>query len=96
MIAPLYKSMATGGPAKRNIDVVFTPQTGCAALTVFAVSPLWVASSAWGSQTGDPSLSPLRSALPTCSIARIYVGVPLLGGTKTLLCMPLGNSDGWC
>jgi uncharacterized protein (DUF2147 family) len=28
--------------------------------------------------------------------ARIYLGVPLFGNTKTLARMPVGNSDGWC
>jgi uncharacterized protein (DUF2147 family) len=29
-------------------------------------------------------------------IARIYIGVPLLGQTKTLIRVPHGVSDGWC
>jgi uncharacterized protein (DUF2147 family) len=36
----------------------------------------------------------LRSA--NLLIARIYVGVPFLGRTKTLTRVPQGVSDGWC
>lgn len=36
----------------------------------------------------------LRS--PDVLVARIYLGIPLLGKTKTLLRVPHGTSEGWC
>jgi uncharacterized protein (DUF2147 family) len=37
-----------------------------------------------------------KLASPDVMIARIYVGIPFLGKTKTLVRVPRGTSAGWC
>jgi len=85
---------------KNNPDPALRPRRLCGLTILWGLSP--AGPDRWGGgwfynpddgKTYRVSVE-LRSA--DLLMARIYLGIPLFGETKTLLRVPRGTSEGWC
>ena len=99
----LEKARDTAGRLARddkNPDPIFRQRPLCGLTVIQGLEPAglghWSSGSLYNPEDGQTYRvsAELRSA--DVIVARIYMGVPLFGETKTLLRVPRLRSEGWC
>ena len=99
----LEKARDTAGRLARddkNPDPIFRQRPLCGLTVIQGLEPTgldhWNSGSLYNPEDGQTYRvsAELRSA--DAFLARIYLGVPLFGETKTLLRVPRLSSEGWC
>ena len=85
---------------KRNPDPALRQRQLCGLTTLRDLRPAgpnrWADGSFYNPDDGKSYRVSAQLASSNVMTARIYVGVPLLGQTRTLTRVPLGDSAGWC
>ena len=85
---------------KHNPDPVLRPRRLCGLTILWGLHPTdpgrW--GGGWFYNPDDGRTYNITAQLKSADvlIARIYLGIPFLGKTKTLLRVPHGTSEGWC
>ncbi len=85
---------------KHNPDPVLRPRQLCGLTILWGLHPTdpgrW--GGGWFYNPDDGRTYNITAQLKSADvlIARIYLGLPFLGKTKTLLRVPHGTSEGWC
>ena len=99
----LEKARDTAGRLARddkNPDPIFRQRPLCGLTVIQGLEPAglghWYSGSLYNPEDGQTYRvsAELRSA--DVAVARIYLGVPLFGETRTLLRVPRLRSEGWC
>ena len=85
---------------KRNPDPALRQRQLCGLTTLRDLRPAgpdrWADGSLYNPDDGKSYRVTAQLASSNVITARIYVGVPLLGQTRTLKRVPRGDSAGWC